>query len=246
MILKEADDDSNWWQFYGRTARMRPIPYSVLQKIVELADPIYQLLREDPWKLDWSRQWTAVFRSFYPTRIGDFVNQFSIHDCAFSDQARNAMRWLSLSFSDVDFAGIRLVPEESFHIVAKQASRSAPLTFADWERLYNFVNGGVRTVVAHPRRAKSLQRLDGMVFTLTGQLRSLIRRQAWQEIVDRGGQVRVELAKSTNIVVTGEFPGEQKLKEAVRRRIRILDEREFVRMLKLRRSAERLTSSDRR
>ncbi len=73
--------------------------------------------------------------------------------------------------------------------------------------------------------------LSGKTFVLTGTLQGLTREAAEQAIVAKGGKVSGSVSKKTSYVVTGADPG-SKLKKAETLGVQILDEAEFLRLLK--------------
>jgi DNA ligase (NAD+) len=74
------------------------------------------------------------------------------------------------------------------------------------------------------------QPLAGKTFVLTGGLDSLTRLEAQEKIVSLGGQVANSVSKKTDFVVAGDKPG-SKLDKAAKLGIKIIDEKEFLRLL---------------
>jgi len=72
--------------------------------------------------------------------------------------------------------------------------------------------------------------LQGKIFVLTGELSSMTRHQAADEIARRGGKVSGSVSKKTTYVVAGENAG-SKLTKAQELGISILSEQEFVALL---------------
>ena len=70
----------------------------------------------------------------------------------------------------------------------------------------------------------------GKTFVLTGTLPSMTREQASAEIETRGGHVSGSVSKNTDYVLVGSEPG-SKIDKARQLGVKILDEREFKRML---------------
>jgi DNA ligase (NAD+) len=75
------------------------------------------------------------------------------------------------------------------------------------------------------------QPLKGKIFVLTGGLPSMTREEAKQKISDLGGRVSDTVSKETNYLVVGKEPG-SKLEKAKKLGIRILNEKEFLSLLK--------------
>ncbi len=77
---------------------------------------------------------------------------------------------------------------------------------------------------------KSSGKLNGMTFVLTGSLEGMSRDEAKEKIRLLGGEMTESVSKATSYVVVGENPG-SKYKKAQDLGIKILDEKEFVRLL---------------
>ena len=84
-------------------------------------------------------------------------------------------------------------------------------------------------VPEHISMVKS-DRLQGMVFVLTGTLKSMQRRDAEQKIIEHGGKSSSSVTKNTNYVVAGENPG-SKYEKAQKLGVTILSEEEFLKIL---------------
>jgi DNA ligase (NAD+) len=78
-------------------------------------------------------------------------------------------------------------------------------------------------------RAKNA-RLSGRTFVLTGTLSGYTREEAGQIIVRHGGKVASSVSKNTDYVVAGESSG-SKLQKAQNLGVKILDEKEFERLV---------------
>ncbi|MBU4298733.1 NAD-dependent DNA ligase LigA, partial [Patescibacteria group bacterium] len=79
-------------------------------------------------------------------------------------------------------------------------------------------------------KVKSLK-LRGLTFVLTGSLESMSRGEAKEKIRLRGGEVSESVSKKTDYVVVGKEPG-SKYERAKRLGIKIVNEKEFLAMLK--------------
>ena len=74
--------------------------------------------------------------------------------------------------------------------------------------------------------------MTGKTFVLTGTLVALTREAAEEAIAQRGGKVSGSVSKRTSYVVAGVEPG-SKLKKAKALGIAVLDEPEFLTLLKV-------------
>jgi len=75
------------------------------------------------------------------------------------------------------------------------------------------------------------QSLTGKTFVLTGILSSMTRDEASEAIKNAGGKVTSSVSKKTDYVVVGESPG-SKYDRAVKLEITILNEEEFIHLIK--------------
>lgn len=96
--------------------------------------------------------------------------------------------------------------------------------------IHKFENGGV--VCLLPKGSTVPQTFTSKTFVLTGSLPTLSRDEATKLIKDRGGGVSASVSKKTDYVLAGADPG-SKYDEAKKLGVRIIDEKEFRRMLSL-------------
>lgn len=89
--------------------------------------------------------------------------------------------------------------------------------------LLKIVNPKKDTIGAQP--------FSGQTFVLTGTLQTLSRDEAKTKIKSLGGDVTSSVSKKTNYVVVGEDPG-SKFADAKKLGVTILDEQEFLKLLK--------------
>jgi DNA ligase (NAD+) len=73
--------------------------------------------------------------------------------------------------------------------------------------------------------------LAGKTFVLTGTLAGLTRDEAKDKIRELGGEMSESVSKKTDYVIVGDNPGSKRDK-AIKLGVKILDEKEFIRMLK--------------
>jgi DNA ligase (NAD+) len=73
--------------------------------------------------------------------------------------------------------------------------------------------------------------LNDKIFVLTGSLNSLTRSEAKDKIKQYGGKVKEAVTHDTNYLVVGAEPG-SKLAQAKKQGIKILDEEEFLKLMK--------------
>jgi len=78
--------------------------------------------------------------------------------------------------------------------------------------------------------ANSELSLDGMVFVLTGSMETMTRSNAKERIEFIGGKVSTSVSKNTNYVVAAPGAG-SKLSKAIKLKLRILNEQEFVELI---------------
>ena len=78
---------------------------------------------------------------------------------------------------------------------------------------------------------KIKKKLDRLSFVVTGSLESMGRDSAKERIRNLGGNVHSSVSKNTNYVIAGKKAG-SKLKKAEKLKIKILDESEFLKLIK--------------
>lgn len=149
--------------------------------------------------------------------------------------------------------GIRHVGEETADLLAKRFGTFEKLRKAEFEKLAEIE--GVGEVVAKSvmdwfenkdnkieldgllpflnlqKTKSSSGKFEGMTFVITGTLPNMSRDEAKARIKSLGGKVASSVSKKTSYVVAGEDPG-SKYDEAERLGIKILDEKEFDKLLK--------------
>ncbi|MBI2674743.1 MAG: NAD-dependent DNA ligase LigA, partial [Candidatus Yanofskybacteria bacterium] len=91
-----------------------------------------------------------------------------------------------------------------------------------------FKKAGIR--VSEEKSSAKSEKLAGKTFVLTGALETLGRDEAKNRIRELGGDVSSSVSKNTGYVVAGSEPG-SKYDEAKKLGIKIIDEKEFLKML---------------
>jgi len=81
------------------------------------------------------------------------------------------------------------------------------------------------------RKKKTGTKLAGLTFVITGALEKFSRDQAKAAIEEAGGKVTGSVSKKTDYLVCGEEAG-SKLDNAKKLGVKILDEKEFLHLLK--------------
>lgn len=94
--------------------------------------------------------------------------------------------------------------------------------------LTDLTAGGVKLV--NPKKTK-VNKFNGLVFVLTGEMSGLSRDEAKEKIRDLGGKVSGSVSRKTNYVVAGENAG-SKYDKAKSLGVKILTEQEFEKLLK--------------
>ena len=127
-----------------------------------------------------------------------------------------------LSASQEDFLNVRGIGEKSAFSLSAYLKNSRNKKFI--RDLLNEVRIGKET----PRHGP----FSGKTFVITGTLSRFSRDEAKEKIAGQGGKVSGSISKKTDFVVAGENPG-SKFDDANKLGVRVLSEREFIKMLKL-------------
>jgi DNA ligase (NAD+) len=140
---------------------------------------------------------------------------------------------LALYFRDIealraaDEAGIQRVPD-----IGPVVARNVAAYFADAANsklLDRLLKAGIHwPVLEAPSESSALHE---KTFVLTGTLEGMSREEATEAIVKLGGKVSGSVSKKTSYVVAGAEAG-SKLKKAEQLGITVLDERQFLKLLK--------------
>ncbi len=92
------------------------------------------------------------------------------------------------------------------------------------------IRAGVNTKMTGSPEPDVDQIFDGKTFVLTGSLTAYSRDDAKKKIEARGGKVSASVSKKTDFVLAGEEAG-SKLDKAKELGVRVMDEREFLKMI---------------
>jgi len=108
----------------------------------------------------------------------------------------------------------------------------------EWfQRTYNlkllekFKASGIK--VTEEKITKNSTRLEGKTFVITGSLESMTRDETKDKIRELGGDVSSSVSQNTDYVVAGSEPG-SKYNKAVKLKVKIISEKEFIKLLKQR------------
>lgn len=77
---------------------------------------------------------------------------------------------------------------------------------------------------------ESQGKLKGLNFVITGALSTMSREEAKAKIISQGGKIQEAISSKTDFVIKGEKPG-SKYEKAKKLGIKIIDEREFLKMI---------------
>jgi len=103
----------------------------------------------------------------------------------------------------------------------------------DWfnnKKNQNFLSKLLERVKIKKVSKKASGKLTGKTFVITGVLNSMSRQIAKEKIKSLGGEIMDSISKNTSLVVAGKEPG-SKYKKARELRVKIISEREFLKML---------------
>jgi DNA ligase (NAD+) len=169
----------------------------------------------------------------------------------------DSLNWLCTSVKEINWDGIPGMGKRASKLIADNLGTLEELMKADENRLLQikginktlaeqivrfFKNDynlevikqlrecGVRWDGARRQIPVSSSLVTGKTFVLTGSLASLSRDEAKSKIEALGGRVSASVSRKTDFVVVGSDPG-NKLSEATRLGIKVLDEREFTELL---------------
>ncbi|MST04416.1 MAG: NAD-dependent DNA ligase LigA [Candidatus Pacebacteria bacterium] len=131
---------------------------------------------------------------------------------------------------------LRLLELEDLQQIRDIGPKVAQSIF-DWFRndqnqvfLKKLEKSGVELETTRLRSGLENEKLKGMSFVLTGTLSSLGRDEAKEKIRVLGGEVTESVSKKLTYLVVGENPG-SKLEKAQKLGIKVLDEKEFLKLL---------------
>lgn len=118
--------------------------------------------------------------------------------------------------------------------IGEEVARSVASWFAEpknLELLDRMEESGVRTTVVPRKPARSSGPFANKTVLFTGTLTSRTRQEAEEQVKERGGRILKAVSKNLDLLVVGDDAG-SKLKKAQELGLRIVDEAEFLSMLK--------------
>lgn len=132
-----------------------------------------------------------------------------------------------------NLANVMKASEEELHSIeniGERVSESIYKFFKDENNL-NFIQKLKRNgVMIEEGNNKGKEKLFGLVFVLTGVLSTMSRDEAKEKIISLGGRVSSSVSKNTSYAIAGEDAG-SKLKDAQKFGVKILNEKEFLKIL---------------
>jgi len=202
-------------------------------KLVFAIDDLYQLKAEDLMQLERMGAKSADNLIKAITASKDMPLHRLITAMGIRHVGAKTARQLTERFVSIeDF--INASPEDFLEVaeVGEKIAESLAAFFAEphnREMIKNLQSSGVNTVEKQGRPKEGA--LAGKTFVLTGTLGSMTRQEAGEKIESLGGKVINSVSKKTDFVVSGSDPG-SKYQKAQELGIRILDESEFLEMVK--------------
>ena len=120
---------------------------------------------------------------------------------------------------------------EEIENIGPAVSKSLFDFFRDKNNLHFIEKLKKNGVIIEKAEKKKNGKFIGLTFVLTGTLSSMSRELAKEKIINLGGKVSGSVSKNTSYVVVGEEAG-SKLTDAQKLGVKILDEKEFLNMIK--------------
>ncbi|MBI4119681.1 MAG: NAD-dependent DNA ligase LigA [Parcubacteria group bacterium] len=150
-------------------------------------------------------------------------------------QATRDKRQVSISYLLNHMSHVTMDILQEIPDIGPAVSRSIVEYFRDERNqklLKKFDQVGIKIEAPHLKAsARGGSALGGKIFVLTGGLTSMSREAAKEKIRSLGGDISESVSKRTDYVVAGSEPG-SKFEKARKLGITVLDENEFVKMLK--------------
>ena len=128
------------------------------------------------------------------------------------------------------FAAAPLEELQGIEGVGPIVARSIETWFADKENKKLFARLLKQIRIKNQESRITSDKLSTKTFVLTGSLEKMSRDEAKEKIRSLGGKVSSSVSKNTDYVVAGAEPGE-KLEKAEELGVKVLDEKEFIRLL---------------
>ncbi|MBN2145253.1 MAG: NAD-dependent DNA ligase LigA [Candidatus Aureabacteria bacterium] len=195
---------------------------------------LFKLTKEDLFKLPrmgdkLAEKLISAIESSKQTTLPRFIYSLGIRFVG-----KKTAEILSQTYSSIDaLAGASQEELEAIHEIGPRIASSIIAFFRDQKNLHlirDMLKDGVdpRPVRVH---SGTHQPLGGKTFVFTGTLSSLSREEASEEVKKRGGEILGSVSKKLHFLVCGSDPG-SKLDKARSLGITILDENEFLQLLK--------------
>jgi len=123
-----------------------------------------------------------------------------------------------------------LVEIDAIRDIGKVVAQSIYEWFQDKDNI-DFIKRLIKAGVEIEREKKHARKLSDQNFVLTGGLQTMTRDKAKERIRNLGGEVAESVSKETDYVIVGSDPGE-KYSHAQELNVKIIDEKEFITLLK--------------
>ena len=159
---------------------------------------------------------TAIDLANYLSSVSEDGDEMKFHRLGSIDKLKKAAKEESEKISDV---GPKMAESIYNWFRLKQNQKL----------IEELISAGVEII--NPKIKIDKGKLKGKTFVLTGSLESMTRNQAKERIRLLGGNVSESVSKMTDYLVVGENPG-SKLGQAKRLGVRIIDEKEFLELIR--------------
>ncbi len=200
---------------------------------VKILSDIYYLQYEDWITLDKVRDKMANFilSELEASKNRPFVNLLTA--LGIREVGKNAAALLVEHFHDIDsIISASKTDITSIETIGETIADSLHEFFRNEENLHLIDNFKVLGLKMSDENIEPISgELDGKIFVFTGTLSSMTRNEAGERVKALGAKVSNNVSSKTSYLVAGDRPG-SKFDRAIKLGTRILDEREFLDMLK--------------